>query len=213
MPQISSFLAPWCSPLPLGQFHNISCPVYIYDFMYPYEIYGLQMRGNKYLSFRDSFHLPNMTIYHCLLFLSEDVALFFFMARGGEALSIWNASFSSGKLFGSWICGKCSSPWATELSRDFRVWDERHVPLQEGILPAGIFRPDLYGKWLMGSLLTQVSGWVRLLPQLLGHRAKGNASNRSAFPHILVNTLSFSLSFSHHCFYQSLSWVSQRSPT
>lgn len=115
---------------------------------------------------------PSETHLICLLWLSTiaphphtytSCIKFFIMTGRNKKLYIWYVSFSSGELFRPRICGKCSSPWATELSREFRVWDKCDVSLQNGVLPAGIFCPDLHGKWLVGPLLTQVSGWVRLL--------------------------------------------------
>ena len=56
----------------------------------------------------------------------------------------------------AWTQGTCPRASPRVLSMQCRV----SVSVQEGLLSSGIFRPHLHGKWPVGSLSAQVSGWV-----------------------------------------------------
>lgn len=75
-------------------------------------------------------------------------------------LSGSSRALSSGQLLGPGLRGQRRPP---ERPREPRLRADGRLPLQEGLLPAGLVRLDLHGQWLVGPRPAPVRGYVRVM--------------------------------------------------
>lgn len=83
-------------------------------------------------------------------------------------------SLSSGQLLGPRPRGQRHPP---ERPREPRLRADGGLPLQAGLLPAGLIRLDLHSQWPVGPLPPQVLGYVRVM---WGSGATGSGQNISS---------------------------------